>query len=173
MEDGVQDVALVLVDVPSQVRDVYAWLREDPELRRWVDLVESPPAEGALGPVAEAVQIVADAPEVVATLAGVLIAWLRYRTSDVKIRIRRSATDTEMEVTANRVKTMNAAQVQELRTQLEAVLNTHSPLSPASGSAESAAAPSPSEEEADPSPSEPEPEDEADPSSSEEETGGG
>ncbi|MET8053880.1 hypothetical protein ABZU75_40500 [Streptosporangium sp. NPDC005286] len=173
MEDGVQDVALVLVDVPSEVRDVYAWLREDPELRRWVDLVESPPAEGTLGPVAEAVQIVADAPEVVATLAGVLIAWLRYRTSDVKIRIRRSATDTEMEVTANRVKTMNAAQVQELRTQLEAALNTHPPLLPASGSAGSAADPSPSEEEADPSPSEPESEEETDPSPSEEETGGG
>ncbi|MEU4405208.1 hypothetical protein AB0F88_11820 [Streptosporangium sp. NPDC023963] len=169
MEDGVEDVALVSVDVPSEVRDVYIWLREDPELRRWVDLVESPPAEGTLGPVAEAVQIVADAPEVVATLAGVLIAWLRYRTSDVKVRIRRSATDIEMEVTANRVKTMNAAQVQELRTQLETVLNTHPPLLPASGSAGAAADPSPPEEETAPSPSE----EEADPFPSEEETGGG
>ncbi|MEU4533972.1 hypothetical protein AB0G15_03795 [Streptosporangium sp. NPDC023825] len=169
MEDGVEDVALVSVDVPSEVRDMYTWLREDPELRRWVDLVESPPAEGTLGPVAEAVQIVADAPEVVATLAGVLVAWLRYRTSDVKVRIRRSATDIEMEVTANRVKTMNAAQVQELRTQLETVLNTHPPLLPASGSAGAAADPSPSEEETGPSPSE----EEADPSLPEEETGGG
>jgi hypothetical protein len=122
---------LAVDDAPGQVRELHAWLSEDPLVRRWVRLVEREPPPGALGPMAEAVQVVTGSPGVVAAVAGVLIAWLRYRTSDVTVKVRRTDDDTEVEVSAQRVRTLNAEQTQALAAQIEAALKDGSP--PAEG----------------------------------------
>jgi hypothetical protein len=114
---------LAVDDAPGQVRELHAWLSEDPLVRRWVRLVEREPPPGALGPMAEAVQV--------AAVAGVLIAWLRYRTSDVTVKVRRTDDDTEVEVSAQRVRTLNAEQTRALAAQIEAALKDGSP--PAEG----------------------------------------
>ncbi|MFG6197690.1 hypothetical protein [Nonomuraea sp. JJY05] len=116
---------LVTANTPAEVRDLHAWMRQEPELRGGVRLVESPPPTGALGPVAEAVQVLAGAP--VAVVAGVVIAWLRYRTSDVKITVKRPD-GTEVQVSATRIKTLNAEQTRAVTAQIETALNNERPL---------------------------------------------
>ncbi|MEU0572446.1 hypothetical protein ABZ297_44560 [Nonomuraea sp. NPDC005983] len=117
--------SLVVVDTPAEVRELHAWLRREPELRGGVRLLESPPPTGALGPVAEAVQVLAGAP--VAAVAGAVIAWLRYRTSDVKITVKRPD-GTEVQVSAARIKTLNAEQTLAVTAQIETALNNERPL---------------------------------------------
>ncbi|TXK39955.1 effector-associated constant component EACC1 [Nonomuraea sp. C10] len=106
----------------AEVRELYAWLQREPDLRGAVRLVETRPPPGALGPVAEAVQIITGSPEIIATLAGVTIAWLRYRTSDVKITAKRPD-GTEVTVSASRVRTLSNEQtravIAEVLTALE------------------------------------------------------
>ncbi|MEU6783367.1 hypothetical protein ABZ912_29585 [Nonomuraea angiospora] len=117
--------SLVTVDTPAETRELHAWLRREPELRGGVRLLESPPPTGALGPVAEAVQILAGAP--VAAVAGVVIAWLRYRTSDVKITVKRPD-GTEVQISASRIKTLNAEQTRAVTAEIERALSGERPL---------------------------------------------
>jgi len=124
-------VATIEADESAELRDLFTWLREDPELRAWVELMEGPPPEGRLGPIAEALQVVVDSPEVVAAVTSVIIAWLRYRRSDVKIKIRHSKTTSEVDVTVSRIKGLDSAQMGALTGQIKGVLSGGSPaLSP-------------------------------------------
>ncbi|MBB5784446.1 effector-associated constant component EACC1 [Nonomuraea jabiensis] len=114
--------ALLVADSPDEVRDLYAWLRREPELRAALRLVEKPPPDGALGPVAEAVQVLADAPEVVAAVASMVIAWLRYRRTDVKITLKRRKDGPEVQVTATGLRALSPAQTLALARQIESAL---------------------------------------------------
>ncbi|MFG6191752.1 hypothetical protein [Nonomuraea sp. JJY05] len=120
--DGGDGGALLVADSPDEVRDLYAWLRREPELRTALRLVEKPPPDGALGPVAEAVQVLADAPEVVAALASMVIAWLRYRRTDVKITVKRRKDGPEVQVTATGLRALNPEQTLALARQIESAL---------------------------------------------------
>ncbi|MEV4359985.1 hypothetical protein [Nonomuraea sp. NPDC049625] len=110
------------LDSPDEVRDLYAWLRREPELRAALRLVEKPPPDGALGPVAEAVQVLADAPEVVAAVASMVIAWLRYRRTDVKITVKQRKDGPEVQVTATGLRALSPAQTLALARQIESAL---------------------------------------------------
>lgn len=106
---------------PSDIRDLYTWIRKEPELRNATGLVESAPEEGALGPVADVIQVLVDAPEVVASLAGVIIAWLRYRTGKMTITLTRPDGQ-KLEISATSVKALNAKSTRELAQQIETAL---------------------------------------------------
>lgn len=125
-EDKSTGLTLVLVEPAAQVRGLYTYLRRDPDLRGSVRLLESAPPPGTLGPVAEAVEFVTGSPELVATVAGVVIAWLRYRTSDVKLTVKRSD-GTEVTVTANRVRTLSNEQTRAIMSEVQDALRSQSP----------------------------------------------
>ncbi|MFI6324335.1 hypothetical protein ACIBG8_42900 [Nonomuraea sp. NPDC050556] len=112
---------------PAEVRDLYEWLRQEPGLRPALRLVENPPPDGSMGPVAEAVSVISDAPEVVAALASVVIAWLRYRRGDVKITVKRPDGGPEVELSATRVRTLSGEQTLALTRQLETALRPPEP----------------------------------------------
>ena len=120
--DGGDGGALLVADGPDEVRDLYAWLRREPDLRAALRLVEKPPPDGALGPVAEAVQVLADAPEVVAAVASMVIAWLRYRRTDVKITVKQRKDGPEVQVTATGLRALSPEQTLALARQIESAL---------------------------------------------------
>ncbi|MFG1615997.1 hypothetical protein ACGFI3_24815 [Nonomuraea wenchangensis] len=120
-------VATIETDASADLRDLHAWLTEDQELRAWVELVENPPPEGTLGPVADLVQIAVESPEVVAGVTSVIIAWLRFRRSDVKIKIRNTRSTSEVDVSVTRVKGLDGAQLGELTGQIKRAISGEPP----------------------------------------------
>ncbi|WP_228833405.1 effector-associated constant component EACC1 [Nocardia brasiliensis] len=75
----------------------------DDQWRGRVTLAERPAPDGTLGPVLEAVQIALAAQNVGALLTAV-IAFLRYRTTDIELKVRRTAATTEVTLSAKRLK---------------------------------------------------------------------
>jgi hypothetical protein len=89
----------------DQLRDLRRWLGEEPELRGRVVSLSRRPEEHELGTLTEALQITLGSGGVVATVAAVVIAWLRTRPAEITVRISRG--DDEIEVTAKGVKSLN------------------------------------------------------------------
>lgn len=75
----------------DELRSLRMELISQSEWRGKVQLVERPPEPGTLGPVLEALQVLAD-PAATSALIAALVAWLRYRTSDVDLKVRRKTT---------------------------------------------------------------------------------
>ncbi|WP_431934266.1 effector-associated constant component EACC1 [Nonomuraea jabiensis] len=111
------------VDAESadEVRDLHAWLADEPELRGRVHLMERPPADGRLGPVAEGMTVFFGAGGALATVAGVVVAWLGSRKGEVTVRIRRE--ESEVEVSAKGVRALSLAETRALTAHLFEVLN--------------------------------------------------
>ncbi|GGS85265.1 hypothetical protein ACFFV7_47060 [Nonomuraea spiralis] len=120
-------VATIEMDASADLRDLHAWLTQDHELRAWVELVESPPPDGALGPVADLVQIAVESPEVVAGVTSVIIAWLRFRRGDVKIKIRNTRSTSQVDVSVTRVKALDGARLGELIEQIKRAISGEPP----------------------------------------------
>jgi hypothetical protein len=75
----------------DDLRSLRIELISQSDWRGKVRLVERPPDPGTLGPVLEALQVLAN-PAAVSPLIAALVAWLRYRTSDVDLKVRRKTT---------------------------------------------------------------------------------
>ncbi|MFC6081975.1 effector-associated constant component EACC1 [Sphaerisporangium aureirubrum] len=104
---------LVTVDASADdLRDLHSWLTDEPDLRGRVTPHESPPPPGALGPVLDGLHIALGSGGVAATLAGVVIAWLKTRPAEITVRLRRG--DDEFEVTASGVRSLDPAAVADL-----------------------------------------------------------
>ncbi|MET8051612.1 hypothetical protein ABZU75_28835 [Streptosporangium sp. NPDC005286] len=104
------------------VRDLYAWLSQEPELRGRVRIVEGDPEPGALGPVVEGLQMALGAGGAFASTATVLVAWLRSRRGEVSVKLSRGEGQPSMEVTAKGVKDLDVAAAKALTEQLTQVL---------------------------------------------------
>ncbi len=110
------EVAIGLGDEPnseSALRSLYRWLQEDPDLRRysvtWTRQLAHP---GEMGVMSDAVSVALSS-GAGAVLAGSISVWLRYRTSDLTIRVfKKSGEQTErestIEVEANRIRDLKA-----------------------------------------------------------------
>ncbi|MEO3868920.1 hypothetical protein ABGB18_08835 [Nonomuraea sp. B12E4] len=109
-------IAILRAETPDQLRDLYTWLSSEPELRGRVSLVDADPPPGALGGVVDSVQVLLGAP--VAVVAGAVVTWLRYRTSDLRIKVRATRSATEMELNARRLSSLDAAGIRTLTEQL-------------------------------------------------------
>jgi|SRR5688500_10580608 hypothetical protein len=94
---------------PDRLRELYSWLQEETDLRGRVRLDERPPDPGTLGPVTEALEIAFDAGGELATVAAVVVAWLRTRTGEVSVRLADG--DREIEVSASGLRDLEHAQV--------------------------------------------------------------
>lgn len=82
------DIALRLDDA-EQLRSLYAWLRADDELRgSSVELVDAPPGESEMGPVADAVMVAVGGGGAGVVLVRSIGNWLHARGSDLVVTFR-------------------------------------------------------------------------------------
>jgi hypothetical protein len=106
----------------DELRSLRAWLLQEDELRGRVETVERPPDADRLGPVLEALRIVAD--PAAGVLTAVLLAWLRTRVSSVRLGLRRSKVgNVEVELDAS-VPGMDADALAELTERISHLVNT-------------------------------------------------
>jgi hypothetical protein len=95
-------------DADDQLRSLHGWLADLPELRGAVSTRQIPPPEGALGPVLDALAVALGPAGAVTAFATTLIAWLRTRRGDVRIKVT-LADGRSAEVTAEKVAGLDAA----------------------------------------------------------------
>jgi hypothetical protein len=90
-------------------RELAGSLGATEQLRGRVHLVDRPGQQGALGEAV--VSVVVDlAPPVFTACATALIAWLRHRTSDARVTVRR-ADGARVELSARRVRNLGPAEL--------------------------------------------------------------
>lgn len=100
-------------DPESTLRSLYRQLRDDEDLRGYLITWDRPPARpGEMGAITEAISV-AMSGSVGAALAGSISVWLRYRTSDLKIKIvtnpgEETERENTFEVEASRVRDLKA-----------------------------------------------------------------
>jgi hypothetical protein len=116
------DVEVMTGGVASgdELLSLRTWLLDEPEFRGRVNLRETPPQPGKMGPGADALVLalasgggavlVATA---LRTLGSVLVAWLRSRTGQVEVTARR-ADGAEVTLSATQVRRLAAADVAQL-----------------------------------------------------------
>jgi Effector Associated Constant Component 1 len=69
------------------VRDLHEWLDAESESVGVARVRQAAPIPGALGPVADAVEVALGSVGALSSLAGVIIAWLQYRKPDLELTI--------------------------------------------------------------------------------------
>jgi hypothetical protein len=94
-------------DGGDRLRSLHTWLSREPELRGRVSLHRRDPEPGTLGAVADAVLV---AGPVVTALVPALISWIRARTTDVSLTVRRPD-GMSAEISAQRVRRLSADQL--------------------------------------------------------------
>lgn len=107
-----------------ELRSLFAWLAGEEEFRGRVRLVEAAPEPGTLGGWPEAVVVALGQGGAVTVLAGVVISWIRHRTSEVTCTVTRPD-GTSVELTATRVRSTDVAGLGELVEQVTAALGDH------------------------------------------------
>jgi len=105
----------------EELRSLFTWLAEVEEFRGRVRLVEGPPKSSTLGGWPEMVVVALGQGGAVTVLASAVITWIRHRTSEVTCTVTRPGR-TSIEVTANRVRSVDLAGVGELVKQVTAAL---------------------------------------------------
>jgi hypothetical protein len=108
LQDGASD----------ELRSLRAWLLEEDELRGCIQARERPPAPDRLGPVLDALQIVAD--PAAGVLTASLVAWLKTRVGNVRLVLTPEHGDT-VKVEAKNVRGLDAAGFAKLSEQLTRV----------------------------------------------------
>ncbi|WP_327091075.1 hypothetical protein OIE66_10750 [Nonomuraea sp. NBC_01738] len=111
-------------DTADEARDLYAWLREDGDLRGSVTMSESRAPEGALGPVINGLEIAFGAGGAAVTAANVLIAWLGSRKGEVSVTVSKNSDGAEVQVSAKGVKGLDLAATKALTEQIAEVLKS-------------------------------------------------
>jgi hypothetical protein len=106
----------------DELRSLYAWLAGEEEFRGRVWLVEQPPRRGTLGSVPETLALVLAPGGASAVLASAVIAWMRHRTGEVVCKVTRPD-GASVEVSAQRVRSTDAAEMRELVGELSGLLD--------------------------------------------------
>jgi len=104
---------------PASLAD---WLLEADELRGAVRLVAPPPAEGELGSIAQELLIALGPGTGVTAVAGIVIAWLRRRVGNVRLKIHRED-GASVELSAEHVRALDEEGLRAQVTQLVAALD--------------------------------------------------
>ncbi|MFD9903505.1 hypothetical protein [Streptomyces sp. NPDC059063] len=101
----------------DDLRELRRRLTDVEELRGEIRSVAAEPPPGSLGTALEALVVNVLATSTVTALATVVVAWIRHRTSDTTVTLRRPD-GTEVEVTAERVRRLDAAAVRTVVAEL-------------------------------------------------------
>ncbi|MFC5831051.1 effector-associated constant component EACC1 [Nonomuraea insulae] len=96
----------------DELRDLYGWLSEEPELRGRIRIIEAPPEPGTLGTAPDLLQLLLGAGGAFATMATVLVAWLGTRRGEVSVKVSRG--EDSVELTAKGIKALDAASAKAL-----------------------------------------------------------
>jgi hypothetical protein len=103
------DVIVRLDDeTTDELRSLRAWLVGEDELRGRVTMVEQPPRPGELGPVTDALLVALGQGGAATVLAAGLVSWLRSRHGDINITAERRGDQTKIQVSAKRVRGLDA-----------------------------------------------------------------
>jgi hypothetical protein len=115
------DLRIEVANNPSAdlVRDLREWLSAESESLGPADIRERAPAPGALGPVADAIQMVLGSVGALSSVASVIVAWLQYRKPDVELTIFVGDRDAPVRVSALRAQQDPQVTRSELTAQLE------------------------------------------------------
>ena len=97
----------------EELRSLFTWLAGDEEFRGRVRLVEAAPEPGTLGGWLETVVVALSQGGAVTVLASAVIAWIRYRTSEVTCTVTRPG-GPSVQLDARRVRDADLAKVGEL-----------------------------------------------------------
>jgi hypothetical protein len=97
----------------DHLRELGRWLAGEDELRGRVRLVDREPGSAKLGAWSDALLAVLAPGGAAAACAAGLISWLRARTTDVVLRVRRPD-GAEVEVSASRVRRVRVDELQPL-----------------------------------------------------------
>lgn len=117
-------VSVAGADAADQLRNLYGWLMREPEFAGALQLHERDAEPGELGPVTDLVQAALEPGGAVSAFAAVVIAWLKFRTSDVKITVSRPAGEPHVELDARRIRELDAAATQALTDELAQTLQS-------------------------------------------------
>ena len=110
-------------DALTELPSLKAWLSDTAELRGRVTGVELPPPPGTLGPLLDAIDVALGPGGAATAFATAIIAWIRHRSSSVKITISRPDGE-RVELEASRVRGLDA---DSLQAQVEGLLNAARP----------------------------------------------
>jgi Effector Associated Constant Component 1 len=116
-------------DSADELRSLYEWLSGEEDLRGHVRPVQSSPEPGTMGSVQQTL-IVVLGPGSGAVFASAVVAWLRYRTSDVVFKVTRKD-GTPVELAASRVRGTDLAALGELSAKLSQSLDEGEQNTPA------------------------------------------
>lgn len=107
----------------DDLRALRRWMIDTGDLRGPFDLRQADPRPGELGSLTDALVVAAGSGGAVTALAGVLISWLRHRTTDLTIKVTRPD-GSSLEVSGSRVRGLDApalgAEIERLAGQLAA-----------------------------------------------------
>jgi hypothetical protein len=106
-------------------RELGRWLAEQGQLRERIQLVQSGRQTGALNETILTIVAELSAPTL-AAFATALVAWLRHRTSDTRIVLRRPD-GARFELSARRVRGLTNADVTAMVEQLASTLDERPP----------------------------------------------
>ena len=124
-------VAVTGAHAAEDLRQLRAWLAQEPELRGNIQLIERPPGRDHLGGTPEILSFALGGGTGASVLASAIVAWLRYRTSDVVCTVTKS-NGSSVRVSAERVRDSGMAAQQRLVRELAATLDeSANPNSPA------------------------------------------
>ncbi|MFG1845880.1 effector-associated constant component EACC1 [Micromonospora carbonacea] len=113
--------AVVVAEGPNaadDLRSLRQWLTDTEELRGRAQSKESPPPVGTLGPVLDALLVALAPGAAVTALATTLVAWLRNRRSDVRIKVTLKD-GRSLELDAKRVSNLDS---EALRRQMDEIV---------------------------------------------------
>jgi hypothetical protein len=110
-------------DAAEALRALTVWLKDEEGLRGQVRTVPRPAPPGTLsGSVLDAIVVTVGQGGAGALAVGAVVTWLRQRTTDVTIRITRANGESAVELSAKRVRSMDAAELRGVVAELSATL---------------------------------------------------
>lgn len=104
----------------DDLRNLSSWLSGQEELQGRINVVDPPAPPGAMGGLADSLVASLAPGSVAGAFATALVAWIRYRTGNLRTVVRR-ADGSQVELTAERVRGLDA---QALRTTVEELTRT-------------------------------------------------
>ncbi len=110
----------------DDLRSLRSWMIDMGELRGPFELRRPDPRPGEMGSLTDALIVAVGSGGAVTALAGVLVSWLRHRTSDLTLKVTRPDGST-LEVVGNRVRGLGAAELGAEITRLAGQLTASAP----------------------------------------------
>jgi hypothetical protein len=110
----------------EQEQELAQWLGDREQLRGRVQLVQSGRQTGGLSE--SIASVVIEVGPVAAAFASALVAWIRHRTADTRVTVRRPD-GTKFDISAQRVRGLGAAELSALVEQVAGAVATN-PVDP-------------------------------------------